>query len=351
MRLLFDLGHPAHVHLFRHLIARVRAHGGEVLVTARDKDVTVGLCHQYGIPVTVLSHAHGGDLLSTMRELLIRTVGVLRCAWKFRPDALVGTSISIGPVGRAIGRPSFVFNEDDARVVPLFAKIAYPAATYVVTPECLKHEAHGEKHLTYRGYHELSYLHPDHFTPDRTVLNELGVKPYEPFFILRCVALKAHHDQGAQGLSADLATALVEVLSHYGRVWVTAEQFTKNPLSGRRFPLPPSLFHDALAFCSLCITDSQTVAAEAAVLGVPNIRVNTFVGRITYLEELERRYGLTCGFRPHEFRKALLHIRNILENLDEIKRDLQNKREAMLRECVNMADWQWDMIQDRLSCH
>ncbi|HIH97155.1 MAG TPA: hypothetical protein HA348_06740 [Thermoplasmata archaeon] len=31
MRLLFDLGHPAHVHLFRNLIKKLTSEGGEVL--------------------------------------------------------------------------------------------------------------------------------------------------------------------------------------------------------------------------------------------------------------------------------------------------------------------------------
>lgn len=348
MRLLFDLGHPAHVHLFRHLIARVQAHGGEALVTVRDKDVTVGLCRQYGIPVTVLSHAHTGTLVSAIRELLIRTAGLVRCALKFRPDALVGTSMSIGAAGRVICRPSFVFNEDDADVVPLFAKIAYPSATYVVTPACLKHEAHGKKQLTYRGYHELAYLHPDHFTPDSAVLHKLGVEPHKRFFIFRSVALKAHHDRRARGLSADLVAALLETLSDYGHVWINAEQPLEEPLRDYELPLPPSMFHDALAFCALCITDSQTVAAEAAVLGVPNVRVNSFVGRLSYLEELERRYGLTRGFFPRQFRELFAHVRNTLSNLDDIKRDLQKKRQIMLDECVNLADWQWSTIQDKL---
>ena len=50
-----------------------------------------------------------------------------------------------------------------------------------------------------------------------------------------------------------------------------------------------------MAFASLYIGDSQTMAAEAGVLGVPFVRFNDFVGRIGYLRELEDIYHLGFG--------------------------------------------------------
>ena len=53
--------------------------------------------------------------------------------------------------------------------------------------------------------------------------------------------------------------------------------------------------HHVMAFASLYIGDSQTMAAEAGVLGVPFVRFNDFVGRIDYLRELEDVYELGYG--------------------------------------------------------
>ena len=53
--------------------------------------------------------------------------------------------------------------------------------------------------------------------------------------------------------------------------------------------------HHVMAFASLYIGDSQTMAAEAGVLGVPFVRFNDFVGRIGYLRELEDTYELGYG--------------------------------------------------------
>ena len=59
-----------------------------------------------------------------------------------------------------------------------------------------------------------------------------------------------------------------------------------------------------MAFASLYIGDSQTMAAEAGVLGVPFVRFNDFVGRIGYLRELEGTpYHLPATSRHHARRQ------------------------------------------------
>lgn len=348
MRLLFDLGHPAHVHLFRNLIMRVREEGGEVLAATRDKDVTVNLCQAYKIPQTVLSRAYRGQFFAGVWELLSRTLKLLRVALKFKPDALLGTSMSIGVVGRLIGRPSFVFEEDDAHIIPVFANIVYPTCSYVVTPECLKHEDYGSKHLTYPGYHELAYLHPEHFTPNPAVLHSIGLNPEEPYFILRFVSLKAHHDSNAIGLPFEVVQKLVNMLAASGRVLITSEEELRDEFKEYQFPLPPDKLHDVLAFASMYIGDSQTVTAEAAVLGVPSLRCNTFVGQIAYLEELEKDYGLTKGFLPGESDKLLATTQKWLADIETVKQDMQRKRNKMLEKKIDLVDWQWRMLCEKL---
>ena len=62
-----------------------------------------------------------------------------------------------------------------------------------------------------------------------------------------------------------------------------------------RIKINPLDMHHVMAFASLYIGDSQTMAAEAGVLGVPFVRFNDFVGRIGYLRELEDVYELGYG--------------------------------------------------------
>ena len=61
MRILFDLGHPAHVHYFKFLIRLLEKNGNQVLIVARGKDVTHRLLKNYGIPY--LSRGKGSKSL------------------------------------------------------------------------------------------------------------------------------------------------------------------------------------------------------------------------------------------------------------------------------------------------
>ena len=47
-----------------------------------------------------------------------------------------------------------------------------------------------------------------------------------------------------------------------------------------------------MVFASLYIGDSQTMSAEAGILGTPFVRFNDFVGRINYMTEMEDVYEL-----------------------------------------------------------
>jgi uncharacterized protein len=58
-----------------------------------------------------------------------------------------------------------------------------------------------------------------------------------------------------------------------------------------RLQLPPHLVHHLLAFASLYVGESATMASEAAILGTPSLYVSSsFRG---YIQEQEERYGLS----------------------------------------------------------
>ena len=50
MKILIDIGHPGHVHYFRNFIKKMEENLHEVLIVARDKEVTFKLLEFYKIP-------------------------------------------------------------------------------------------------------------------------------------------------------------------------------------------------------------------------------------------------------------------------------------------------------------
>jgi hypothetical protein len=336
VRALIDITHPSLAHVFRPLWAAWTAEGHECMVVARDKDVTLPLLRAFGIPHVVLS-AVGRTQLGRARELLTREGRMLALARRFRPHLVIGTSAHAGRVARLVGAKSAVLNDDDAAAVPLFRWLSYPFASAIITPSCLAHEGHGPRHLTYPSYHALFYLHPARFTPDPKVRVELGVRPAGRFGIVRLSALAAHHDAGVRGLTEGLVSRLQQGLPAEVRLFVTSEKPIEGELRRWQLPLPPSRIHHAVALADFVLGDSQTMTAEAAVLGVPAFRVNDFVGRISYLRELEG-YGLAFGFRPGDEERALAAVQEVVRRPDR-REVFAERRRLMLAERIDPLPW------------
>ena len=119
-------------------------------------------------------------------------------------------------------------------------------------------------------------------------------------------------------------------------MYITSERSFSKDLEKHRININPSDIHHVMAYASLYIGDSQTMAAEAGVLGVPFIRFNDFVGRISYLDELENKYQLGFGIKT----KEVQHLYDRVEELVKMpnrKEVFQERRKKMLAEKIDYA--------------
>ena len=337
MRFLFYLGHPAHFHLFRVVIGNLKSQGHEVAILIKKKDILEDLVRRQGWEYDNINPEGRADhKLAIAWKLLKRDWILYRKVKKFKPDLMAGTSAEITHVGKITGVPSYVFNEDDAKVVPLFARLAYPLATKIVAPSCCDTGKWKNKTIAYEGYHELAYLHPNHFTPDPKLIESL--QPDQPYFLLRFASLTAHHDEGRGGITREVAGKLVDMLAPHGRIYITAERPLEPEFEKYRIRIDPLLMHHAMAFASLYIGDSQTMAAEAAVLGTPAIRFNDFVSEIGYLDELEKA-GLCIGILTNDKENLFSSVSQILMSLPDAKTNSQQQRKFMLEKKIDCAEY------------
>ena len=217
MNILFDIGHPAHVHLFKNFIKYLTSTGHDVTVVTRKKDITEKLLEHYNISFYSLSRPRKTKF-GMMLELIERDIKILKLHNEYRFDVAFGTSVSIGHLTLLKGVPSFNFNEDDDETVPLFVRISYPFNTAIINPDVLKTDKYKAKRIFHNSYHELAYLHPDNFIPDETVLDKYSLRKGK-YIIIRKSALEAHHDKGAMGLNDDIWDRLIELCSDYQIVY------------------------------------------------------------------------------------------------------------------------------------
>ena len=161
---------------------------------------------------------------------------------------------------------------------------------------------------------------------------------------MRFAQLTAYHDVGKSGITTEIAQKLIDMLSAKGNVFITSERALEPQFEKYRIQISPLDIHHALYFADMYIGDSQTMTAEAAVLGTPAIRFNDFVGELSYLEELEHKFDLTYGIKTNQPEKLLNTIDLLLQQTD-LKQLWQAKRKVMLTECIDFADFMTRLIE------
>jgi uncharacterized protein len=347
MKILFHLGHPAHFHLFKNVISRLEEEGHQTHILIKEKDVLKSLLNHSGIAYqNILPEGKSVGKVGMVKDLYKRGRRIIRYCKENQPDLLMGTSADISYVGKYLTIPAVNVQEDDASVVPLHAWIAYPWATDILSPTSCDNGRWNDKSTKYEGYHELAYLHPDHFIPDKNIVARY-TDPDQPFFLLRFASLNAHHDDGVRGLHDELAHQLINMIKPHGQVIITSERELSYDLEPYRLAIDPIDIHHLLAFAKVVIGDSQTMSAEAGVLGTPYIRYNDFVGKIGYLMELEEKYQLGFGITP-DYPDQLLTKAEKLASGKDVSVIFEKRRRKMLSEKINVADFLYNYIVELL---
>lgn len=294
MRIALFLGHPAHFHMLKNAAAGLKKKGHEVFFVIKKKDILENLCKEAGFTYSKIRENRSNTKLGLIKSVLGMEWHMLWFLRQNKIDILVGSTLSFA-AAKLARIPVIAMGEDDADVVPKYAKMVYPFASSVLTPDYCDNGSWNGKSSKYPSYHELAYLHPNHFTASKDVVEAYGIDTSSTFFILRFASLNAHHDVGIKGINTEVAQRLIDILSPYGRIYITSERPLEPQFEQYRIKINPLDMHHVMAFASLYIGDSQTMAAEAGVLGVPFVRFNDFVGRIGYLRELEDVYELGYG--------------------------------------------------------
>jgi predicted glycosyltransferase len=288
MKILVYLGHPAHFYLYKNAIINWRQHGHRVEILIKKKDILQQLLDNQGWEYhNILAEGRKSNKIGMALGVLKRAIRQAQFCISFKPHIMTGTSVENSIIGPLSGIPVVNCNEDDAAVVPLYAKLSYPGANAILNPFVCNSGKWDNKATKYPSYQELAYLHPNHFTPNKSIVEGYGINTDKPYFVMRFASLKAHHDDGVNGINTDIAQRLVDTLSPHGQIYITSERELEPQFEPYRIRINPLDMHHVMAFASLYIGDSQTMAAEAGVLGTPFVRFNDFVGRLSYIHELE----------------------------------------------------------------
>ena len=338
MRVLFDVGHPTDVNVFRNVIKKLEDTGHSTKVTARDKENTVELLKTYGLDYKVSPHYKG--MLNKALGLPRADYFVYKVAKEFSPDVFVSAGTPYAAqVSKIFGKPHIAFpNTEHAKIAIYLSK---PFTDLICTPTFFKRDF-GKKQRRFNGFNEFTYIHPNYFTPDKSILENLGLQE-DGYILIRFSSLDSHHDLSAKGFDFKDENEVLEFinkLEEFGRVVITSEVKIGSKFEKFKINVPFDKWHDFLYYAKMYIGEGAKTASEGAILGVPSIYVSNT--RRGYLDELEERYDMayTIPDREEALKKAIA-----LLSEDNLKEKWHSKRNRMLKEKIDTVEFMLDIIK------
>jgi predicted glycosyltransferase len=327
MNILFDIAHPADVHFYKNARKKLIQLGHKVIFMARDKDVVIQLLEEYKIPYEKGSTARKG-FFRLSGELIHWYLNAFRLIRKHKIDIAVSlSSPSTAWAAMVNGIPHLMFDDTETALTQM--RMARPATKWIFTPKCIN-DYWGPKHIKYSSIHDMAYLRPKYFTPERCPQLD------EKYAIIRFVSWDAAHDWGAEKTAAEYQKKIFRILAEKMTVYITAEGELPEELAPFRLPVKPSRLHDAIAYAQIVAGDGATTATEAAVLGVPSLYISPFSNQLGYCSFLKKYNLLYTASTPE---KGISELKYILRNLKLTRAKVRKNRKKLLNDTIDLTEY------------
>lgn len=327
MKILIDIGHPGHVHLFRPFASEMILKGHEILFTCREKEFEIELLNAAGFKFVSFGKKYRSTLGKVFGLIKFDILEIIT-AIKFKPDLFMSHGSPYAAHAAFVLRKTNISLEDTGNKEQV--NLYLPFTKTVITSNSF-HVDYGQKQVRYNGSHELAYLHPNRFKADPKILNELGIKEGEIFFFIRFVSWNASHDKGQNGLAWEEKMQLIDLLKLKGKIIISSEKQLPDELKQYAFKLHPSKVHDVMYYASLFIGEGATMASECAILGTPAIYVNSIEAGT--IDEQEKA-GLVYHYRNGD---GLLNKVKELVNDPEIKLKTQERSAQFINSKIDVT--------------
>jgi len=316
------------VHTWKNMIKHIKSNGGQVFIRARNYGNTLILLRCLGFDYRSFSPISSRYFKPL--DMVKHLVYCIKIKSKFKPSVVFGFGIDAAIIAKICNVFSLIFT--DSEPVGIQNTITRWLSSIILTPSCYRINL-GKKQLKVPSYKELAYLHPNLFYPDSSVLKEIGVNEGEKYIILRCNAFDAVHDINRNGLTLVDKYGLLKELEPLTKIFISSETSLSDPLKQYELPTIVNRIHHILFFATLLITDTGTMATEAALLGTPTLLYLSNYYNFGNFNELEYKYSLVHCFND----PSLLSLKAIeLIKLRNPNLDYLVNRNNLLQEKVNM---------------
>jgi predicted glycosyltransferase len=331
MKILIDIGHPAHVHYFRNFIKIMENRGHRFLVTAREREFTHQLLQKNEI--SYISRGKGAkSAIGKTFYILKADYIVFKTGLQFKPDLFLSFGSSYAAhTSKLLRVPHIAF--DDTEHAKFEHLMYVPFTECILTPDSFK-KNFGKKHIRFAGSMDMAYLHPGYYKPDYQYLKEIKLASKRYFFI-RFVSWQASHDLGQTGFTSEGKNKVIKLLENYGDIIISSEGEVSDELKKYLFKGDPVQIHTLLQNASMLISESGSMATEAAVLGTPSIMVNSSAKYFGVFEYISK-YGNLFYFDDED--QAIEKIEQLLK-LDNLRENSIRNANDYVKATINLTDF------------
>lgn len=323
-RLLIDIGHPAHVHLFRKLAEALLNQGWEVLFSVREKGGSSELLKSFGLKYLIYGFS-GRGVFNKIISLFRKNTALYQIFKSFNPDITIShSSFYLAQISSLLKVPNITL-EDTGNMEQVLLYL--PFTDVILTPDDYQRN-HGSRQIRYHGYHETAYLHPDYKR------NDTDFKKIIPdTILLRLVEWTASHDIGHKGISSRLVDEILELPIGKYEIKILSEKPLPDNLNSHQLILPPDQLHDFLKKVRLYIGEGATLATECAFMGIPSVYVNSRSAGVIMAQE---KAGLLYHFKRNE--GVMEKVKELLSDDDSL-RSHRLKAEEFLKDKINLTNF------------
>jgi hypothetical protein len=337
MNILFYFGHPAKFHFFKNTINNLYSNGHQVDIFINGKDVLEDLVKAEGWQYYNLFPK--GRKIKNIPPKMSILINIARTLLKLflktynRKYDLFVTSDLLVIIGKIKKVTSILVTDDDIKGVPN-QWLLFKFSDYIFAPKICNLGKYETKKISFYGYKALGHLHPNHFKPSVEIINKYNLQPGSYFFI-RTVAVISHHDSGMHGINDELLCRIIKFLEPFGTILLNSERKVPQHLQKYILSFNKNEIAHILAFSRMVISDSSTVCAEAAVLGVPTIEYNSWFQLYEQPKELAKYDLVYYTFNEFDlFSKARLILGT--NGINDIQ---MAKRQKMLNNCIDVSSF------------
>jgi predicted glycosyltransferase len=305
-KILIDIIHPADINFFKNAIQILSNYNIKVELSLLPRNNVLNIANKEIRNVDkIIIGKYDKTLIGKIEQTISRSIILSSYINKNNiPVTVSFGSISLVYASLMQKIQSVTFDDDKEY------KLAFIPYRYItnklIVPKSLN--INGKNVINYNGYKELSYLHPNYFTPNKDVLNEYNIEA-DSYVFIRITNITNNYKKTE--LSYKILTLIKYLRSLNLNIILSLEnKDIEIELSKYCFILkePVKDIYSLIYYASFSISTGDTMARESCILGTPSI----FIGEryMTINKELEEKSILFNVSNFTQFKSIVLKIIN-----------------------------------------